>query len=199
MDNALNDQIDFLIAADRLKQVERKCSIIGGSRRENSAEHSWHLMLMAMTLQSYAAEPVDLGRVLQMLALHDLGEIEQGDTIFFDQTAAITASERIGFQKLCAALPKAQQEHFLALWDEFAAQQTPEAKFAAALDRLVPVFHNYYNRGGSWLEFNISLRQVLERVRPAARAVPAIGDYVEELLRDAAAKGYFASEEPLLV
>ncbi len=193
MSDVLNKQIDFLIAADRLKQVERKTSIIGGSRRENSAEHSWHLILIAMTLAEYAATPIDLGRVLQMLALHDLGEIEQGDTFVFEQTAATTVNERGSFQKLCKGLPQVQQEYFLALWDEFAVQQTPEAKFAAALDRLPPVLQNFHNQGGSWVEFSITLQQAMARTRHMQAGVPTLWEYVEELLIEAAAKGYLAA------
>ena len=189
----LNGQIDFLVAAEQLKQVERRTSIIGGSRRENSAEHSWHLMLMAMTLQDYAAQPVDLGRVMQMLALHDLGEIEAGDKNVYIKTAADAEGERSVVERLCSSLPASQQQRFVALWEEFEAQATPEAIFAAALDRLPPILQNYHNQGGSWVELNITLRQALEKNRHIEKGAPELWQFVLRIFDEMAAEGYLAA------
>jgi putative hydrolase of HD superfamily len=187
--NRLANQLEFLKAVDALKTVERRTSILGNHRRENSAEHSWHMLLTAMTLAEHANQPIDLFKVLQMIALHELGEIGQGDTFLYNQSPEVSQAERESVKKLFTLLPDEQAKKYLELWDEFEGKQTPEAKFAAALDRLWPCIHNFHNGGGTWLEFKISLDRAIEKNRHIAQGAVELWHYVEELLNEADRSG----------
>jgi putative hydrolase of HD superfamily len=169
-------QLAFLVEADRLKEILRQTPIASGARRENSAEHSWHLALMASVLTSYAAEPVDLLRVLRMLLIHDVIEIDAGDTFAFDQGANATKQEREerAADRLFGMLPPGQDTEFRALWDEFEAGTTPESRYANALDRLQPLLLNAESGGGSWRTHGISRAQVLQRMDPIRTALPEL-------------------------
>ena len=185
-------QINFLLEIDRLKQISRRSLIADGSRRENDAEHSWHIAVMAAVLAEYAPPAVDVARVTRMLLLHDLVEIDAGDTYCYDAAACGTQHERelAAAERIFALLPAEQGAAFRALWDEFEARQTPEAMFAAALDRVQPVLLNYHTRGRAWLENGVTRAQVIERNRPIEAGSPALWAYVARLIDDAVAKGY---------
>ena len=191
----LANQLEFLKSVDALKSVERRTSILGNHRRENSAEHSWHMLLTAMTLSEHANQPIDLLKVLQMIALHELGEIGQGDTFLYNQSPEVSQAERESVTKLFALLPEDQAQKYLELWDEFERKQTPEAKFAAALDRLWPCIHNFYNGGGTWLEFKISLERAIEKNQHIGQGSSGLWLYVEELLREADSNGLMHRDE----
>lgn len=165
MPERLRQQLAFLAEVDRLKTVLRRNTLIDGSRRENSAEHSWHISLMALVLAEYANEPIDVFRVVQMLLIHDVVEIDAGDTFTYDPAANADKAEReqAAADRLFALLPPDQAASFRALWDEFEAAETPEAKFAQALDRLQPVFLNYLCNGGTWTEFQVPLERIVQR------------------------------------
>jgi len=169
-------QLAFLVEADRLKGVLRQTAIASGARRENSAEHSWHLALMASVLASYAAEPADLLKVLRMLLIHDVIEIDAGDTFAFDAAANATkqAREERAADRIFGMLPPGQDAEFRALWDEFEAGATPESRFANALDRLQPLLLNAANGGGSWRTHGIRRSQVLQRMDPIRTALPEL-------------------------
>lgn len=187
----LNQQIAFILEIDRLKQIYRQNLIVDGSRRENDAEHSWHLAMMALILQEYAAEPVDLPRVLQMVLLHDVVEIDAGDTFCYDLQAGLDKREREqkAAERIFGLLPPDQGVELKNLWLEFEEGETAEAKFAAVLDRLQPLLNNYHTQGGTWRIHDVGSVQVRKRMEPIGANAPILGDYVEKLLEDAIAQG----------
>ena len=166
----LDQQIAFLLEADRLKQIERMTKILGGSRRENSAEHSWHLALFALVLCEHADEPLDLARAIAMLLVHDLVEIDAGDTFAYDDAGYETkaAREEAAADRLFGLLPDTQGAELRALWDDFEAGESPEARFANAVDRLQPLLLNHANHGGPWREHGISRERIVARNSPIA-------------------------------
>ena len=164
----LDRQLDFLREIDRLKSVVRLSPLIDRSRRENSAEHSWHLAMYALVLAEHAAGPVDVLRVVKMLLIHDIVEIDAGDVPFHVPAthAGQDARERLAAERLFGLLPAAQAEAFRALWFEFEAAQSHDAKFAKAVDRFQPMLHNAATDGGTWVECAVTLEQVRARCRP---------------------------------
>jgi putative hydrolase of HD superfamily len=191
-DDRLHHQLAFLLEIDRVKQVTRQTLIAGASRRENDAEHSWHIAVMAAVLSEYGPPELDLARVLRMLLTHDLVEIDAGDTYCYDPAACLTQRDRElkAAERIFALLPPDQAAEFRALWDEFEARETPEARFAAALDRVQPVLLNYHTRGKSWLERGVTRAQVLDRNRHIERGAPRLWEYIRSLIDDAVARGY---------
>ncbi len=191
----LSQQIRFVVEIDKLKSVLRQTWLMDASRRENDAEHSWHLAVLAVLLAEHAAEQdLDLLRAVKMALLHDVVEIDAGDTYVYDPVAAMDQSqrERKAADRIFQILPPDQAQEFRGLWDEFEARQTPEARYAAALDRLQPFLHNYYTQGKTWQEHGITSKQVVAHTRSIADGSPALWQYVGELIRDAVDKGYLA-------
>ncbi|EPX79075.1 HD domain-containing protein [Litoreibacter arenae] len=166
MTDILSAQMAFLIEADKLKSVSRATSLCDGSRCENSGEHSWHIALYAMVLAEHAHRPVNIDRVIKMLLLHDLVEIDAGDTpIHGDHDpAAMEAIEQAAADRIFGLLPPNQAAEFRALWDEFEAAETDDAIFAKSVDRVQPVVANLETGGGTWPEFNVSAAQLETRV-----------------------------------
>lgn len=156
------------------------------SRQENSAEHSWHLTLMAVLLHEHACEAVDLLRVMKMLLVHDVVEIDAGDTFAYDADGHVDKEERErrAADRLFALLPDDLGADMRALWDEFESQGTPEARFATALDRLHPLLQNLHAKGGTWRSHGVTLEQVLARMEPIQSACPTIWPWVEDMLRN---------------
>jgi len=186
----LDRQFDFLIEADKLKKVLRATTLADGSRRENSGEHSWHLALYAMVLADQAGPGVSIDRVIRMLILHDLVEIDVGDVPIHSQNGAAHGSQAIAEAEARAAdrifglLPPDQGATLRALWDEFEAAETPDAVFAKSLDRVQPVLHNIAAGGGSWTEYNVTLDQLEARVgQKVARGAPRLWPYVRDRAR----------------
>mgnify|MGYP000154723658 CR=1 FL=1 len=165
----LEKQLDFLREIDRLKTVIRQSPLLDKSRKENSAEHSWHLAMYALVLSEYACGTVDAKRVIQMLLLHDIVEIDAGDVpIHGGSGQALQAQkEADAAARLFGMLPARQGEEFLSLWQEFEQAETDDAKFAKALDRFQPLLINVFTDGGTWTENGVSLEQVLSRYGPA--------------------------------
>ena len=192
-DDRLSRQVRFLREVDRLKQVFRQTWLLDRSRKENDAEHSWHLAVMAMLLREHAHPAVDLPRVIQMLLVHDLVEIDAGDTLCYDDDDHKAQREHAAAQRIFALLPPDQADALRGLWEEFEARRTPEAQYAAALDRLQPLLHNYYTQGAAWREHGVKADQVLQRNRHIAEGAPALWAFAEDLIRDAVAKGYLAT------
>jgi putative hydrolase of HD superfamily len=187
--------VDFILEVDKLKGVTRKTRPLGLDRAENSAEHSWQIALLAISLGGYAEGPIDLPRVISMLLVHDLGEIDTGDTIFYAEGGweERKAAELAAVRRIFALLPAELEEHYLALWLEFEAALTPEARFAQAVDRVMPVLLNLANRGQSWLENGIRYQQVVSRVGPPIKnGCPRLWEYLEKRLREARSTGIFA-------
>jgi putative hydrolase of HD superfamily len=188
----LEQQLRFITELDQLKQVLRQTSLIDGSRRENSAEHSWHLALMAIVLLEYAPAGTDLTRVLKMLVLHDVVEIEAGDTFCYDAQANLdkAAREQAAATHIFGLLPGDLSVQLREVWEEFEAGATSEARFANALDRLQPLLHNYHTRGGTWRAHNISRDQVLGRMRSIEHGAPSLWPYVLHLIDEACELGF---------
>jgi putative hydrolase of HD superfamily len=176
----LADQIAFLVEADKLKSVLRRTPLTDGSRMENSAEHSWHLALAAMTLVEYAPAGVNLGRVLELVTVHDLVEIDAGDTFAHDPAANATKLERelAAAERIFNLQPPDQALRVRALWDEFEANATAEARFANALDRVQALCQNMQSGGGSWAAYAVTRAQVLGRMAPVEAALPDVWPFV---------------------
>ncbi|MFO7838289.1 MAG: HD domain-containing protein [Desulfosalsimonadaceae bacterium] len=188
----LQQQIDFVLEIDRLKTIRRRTYLTDTSRFENSAEHSWHVAVMAMVMAEHSNfADMDLARVVRMLLLHDLVEIDAGDTFAYDDRAKEDKKEReqAAAERLFGLLPADQAAAFRSLWEEFEARQTPEAKFAAALDRLQPLLHNLYTGGKSWQEHGIREEQVLELNRHSAQGSAALWEYAARWIQEAVEKG----------
>jgi putative hydrolases of HD superfamily len=192
LDERLSQQLQFLIFVDQLKTVVRGNRLANGSRRENAAEHSWHLALFAVVLQEYAVEAVDVWRVVQMLLLHDLVEIVCGDTPLLDSNRATGQAdrERLAADQVFSLLPASQGKALRELWDEFEAAQTSDAKFAKALDRLQPVLLNHVVGGGTWTDYGVDLHRERSLTRRIADGSPALWQAAEAIYMDAVACGW---------
>ncbi len=180
--------MQFLVEADRLKQVLRRTSIVGGERLENSAEHSWHLTLMTLVLSEHAAcAGLDLLKVLKMQIVHDLVEVDAGDTFVYDQAGVKDQEEREqeAASRIFGLLPADAGADLRAVWDEFEARETPEARFARALDRLQPMLLNYVNGGGPWQQHGIRADQVREINSCIEDGAPTLWRYAEDMIEDA--------------
>jgi putative hydrolases of HD superfamily len=186
--------IDFILELEKLKAVTRKVRPVGLDRNENSAEHSWQIALMAASLAQYAEPPVNVDRVIAMLLVHDIGEIDAGDTMVFVEGGweQRKAAELAAVTRIFGLLPEAQGAAFLTLWQDFEEAKTPESRFAHAVDRAMPVLINLANHGGSWREHNISYERVVARVGPEVKAgCPALWDYLAARLEAVRDQGYF--------
>ena len=186
----LDQQFAFLNEADRLKSVLRATTLCDGSRRENSGEHSWHLALYALTLADHAPQGVSIDRVIRMLLLHDLAEIDVGDVPIHSANGTAHASdvtaqaEQAAATRIFGLLPPDTGPQFRALWDEFEAAQSPDAIFAKSLDRVQPVMANLASGGGTWAEYNVTYDQLESRVGvKIARGAPRMWDWVREKVR----------------
>jgi putative hydrolase of HD superfamily len=184
IDQRLAQQLAFLVQADRLKNVLRRTSLTDGSRQENSAEHSWHLALTAMVLEEYASAPVNLAKVLRILIVHDVVEIDAGDTFAFDAAGNATKEERErrAADRIFGLLPTELHSELRSLWEEFDQAATPEARFANAVDRIQPFLQNRETRGGSWRIHNLSREQVLARMDPIRTSLPRLWPMVSATL-----------------
>jgi len=188
----LKKQINFILEVDKLKSIFRQNYISDKSRRENDAEHSWHLALMAFLLAEHTNEKVDVLKVIKMVLVHDLVEIDAGDTYCYDQKANLDKRDREEkcAERLFRMLPEDQCNEIYELWEEFEKMETPEAKYAAVLDRLQPLLLNYTSGGKSWIEHGIHKSQVFERMRSMQNGSEKIWNFVEEIIEDGARKGY---------
>lgn len=193
---SIEQAVAFAIEIDRLKRVDRAVNPIGAARRENPAEHSWHAALLALVLAPYASVPVDLTHVICLLLVHDIGEIDVGDVMAFHPAAADRAiAEQAAAARIFGLLPESSGLPLLALWEEFEAAETPEARYAHALDRAMPVILNLANGGQSWLENGISYERVVDRVRdPIDRGCPALWHYLAARLEAAKGAGLFGED-----
>jgi len=188
--------VDFILELDKLKGVTRKTRPLGLDRYENSAEHSWQIALMAAALERYAAEPVAIDRVIGLLLVHDIGEIDAGDTMVFVEGGweERQAAELAAVTRIVGMLPKPQGEGFLALWREFEFGATAEARFAHSVDRAMPVLLNLSNQGQSWVENGVSYERVVRRVGPEVEAgCPALWEYLATRLEAARQQGWFGA------
>ena len=188
-------QIEFILEVDKLKHVLRQTILMDKSRRENSAEHSWHIALTVMVLSEYAGDAdIDFFRVMKILLVHDLIEIDAGDTYCYDDRGRQdqAAREKLAADRIFNILPPDQAGTFRDLWDEFEERKTPESRFANALDRVQPLLHNYFTRGQTWQENNIKIDQVKSRMQPVDDGAPVLWNYVSSLIDDAVKKGFLS-------
>ncbi|PUB12771.1 HD domain-containing protein [Yoonia sediminilitoris] len=179
MTDRIHAQLAFLTEVDKLKTVLRGTTLCDSSRRENSGEHSWHIALYAMVMAEHAVKPVDISRVIKMLLIHDIVEIDAGDNpIHGDHDPAeMAAIEQVAAARIFGLLPDDQAQAFRALWDEFEAAETDDAVFAKSIDRVQPVVSNLETNGGTWPEYNVTAEQLQTRVGvKVQRGAPAIWD-----------------------
>jgi len=188
--------IDFILELDKLKGVLRKVRPLALDRYENSAEHSWQLALLAISLARYAEEPLDINRVIRMLLVHDVGEIDAGDVMFFAHVnwEERKAAERAAVTRIFSILPEEDSSGLLQLWHEFEEGESAEARFAHAVDRVMPVLLNLANQGQSWRENGISYERVVNRIAPPIQTgCPALWTYLQPRLEEARQKGFFGA------
>ncbi|MCR5708187.1 MAG: HD domain-containing protein [Ruminococcus sp.] len=192
MDDRLRKQLDFMLELDKMKNLYRQTYVLCEDRKENDAEHSWHLAILAMMLSEYSNEPVDVLHVIKMVLVHDVVEIDAGDTYCYDSEGYKSKAEREekAAQRIFGLLPDDQQAEFYSLWREFEDSETADARFAAVLDRLQPLTLNYTKDGISWQEHGIRKEQVLARNTEYFGVSDKIAEAIKEMIDDAADKGW---------
>lgn len=191
MNEDLVKQIAFIKEIDKIKYIERKTKLFNSNRNENDAEHSWHLALMALVLSKHSSKEIDLLKVLKMVLIHDIVEIDAGDTFLYDKEKnhQNTEEELKSAERIFGMLPEAQTEEFMAIWKEFEAGKTDEAKFAKSLDRLEPLLQNASNNGGTWKEYDVRYDKVYEKQQVIQQGSDQLWDYAKQLLNDSVEKG----------
>lgn len=192
----LQQQIQFLLEIDKLKTILRRTNLIDNSRHENDAEHSWHLAMMAVVLADHAAADVNIFRVIKMLLVHDLVEIDAGDTFAYDNSPHADTKndrEREAANRLYGLLPQDIRTELMGLWEEFEAGETADAKFAIALDRMHPLLLNYFSGGGAWTKHNITKEKVIARQCVIGDASQSLWEMVKAIIDDSEKKGYLNS------
>ncbi len=194
MDPRLARQLAFIQELDRLKGILRQTRVLDGARQENSAEHSWHLALCGLLLAEHAPPGTDLLRVLKMVLVHDVVEIDAGDAFAYDAAVNVGREERelLAAERIFGLLPDEQAAELRALWMEFEAGTTPDARFAVAMDRFQPLLLNFAGRGGSWRYHSVTVDRVRVRMAPIREGAPTLWPVVEQLLDEAVARGYLA-------
>lgn len=188
----MDQQLLFSAEIDKMTSILRRTLLIDKSRRENDAEHSWHIAVMAMLFAEYAKEPVNIGRVVQMCVVHDLVEIYAGDTFAYDEKANMDkqAREKAAADRLFAILPKDQGDMIRAFWEEFDAMETADAKYAACMDRLQPFYHNMLTEGHSWVKGETSRATVEKRMAIVKEFAPRLYSWMESGIEKAIEKGW---------
>jgi len=179
-------QMEFIKEIDKLKYIQRKTKLFNSERHENDAEHSWHLAMMVMVLSEYSNAPVDVLKVLKMVLIHDIVEIDAGDTFLYDTTKnhTNTDEELIAAHRIFGILPEEQAKDFLEIWTEFENGETSDAKFAKAIDRLEPILQNISNQGGTWTEYNVPFEVVYEKIDKIKDGSGFLWDHVDELIEE---------------
>ncbi len=191
MDERLKQQLDFALEIDKEKNIFRQTHLSGHGRNENDAEHAWHMAIMAYILKEYSNEPIDVARVMLMCLIHDIVEIDAGDTYAYDAENLKTqkAREDAAKDRIFSLLPKEQKEELIQLFDEFEAFQTPESKFAHAMDNLQPLMLNNSNGGSDWKEHSVSAAQVYGRQEKTRRGSEKLFEVIDQILQENIRKG----------
>lgn len=191
MDERLKQQLDFALEIDKEKNIFRQTHLSGHGRNENDAEHAWHMAIMAYILKEYSNEPIDVARVMLMCLIHDIVEIDAGDTYAYDAENLKTqkAREDAAKDRIFSLLPKEQKEELIQLFDEFEAFQTPESKFAHAMDNLQPLMLNNSNGGSDWKEHSVSAAQVYGRQEKTRRGSEKLFEVIDQILQENICKG----------
>lgn len=179
----LKKQMEFIIEVDKLKDIIRQTNLTNGERKENDAEHSWHLALMAVFLSEYSKEPVDVLQVIKMVLIHDLVEIDAGDTYLYDEAGNGTkaAREQKAAERIFNILPQDQAEELFGLWREFEDRKTPESKFANTLDRIQPVLLNDATEGRAWREHDVCIDQIMSKNEYTSQGSDVLWAYIQEV------------------
>ena len=187
----LKQQINFIKEIDKVKYIQRKTKLFNSDRHENDAEHSWHLAMMVLVLAEHANEPIDTLKVLKMVLIHDIVEIDAGDTFLFDTTKnhSNTEEELKAAKRIFGLLPEKQAAEFIAIWVEFESFETPEAKFARAIDHFEPILQNASNDGGTWAEFNVPYSTVVEKKQVIKEGTETVWNYAKSLLDNSVDQG----------
>lgn len=187
----LQQQIDFIKEIDKVKYIQRKTKLFNSDRNENDAEHSWHLAVMAIILAEHSNEPIDILKVVKMVLIHDIVEIDAGDTFIYDtqKNHTNTDEERLAAKRIFGLLPQKQAEGLIEIWEEFEAGLTHEAKFTRAMDRLEPLLQNTSNSGGTWNEFDINYSKVYDKKKIIDEGSKTIWDFAEKLIDESVEKG----------
>ena len=195
MENRLDLQLRFIIEIDRLKHIMRRTRLFDNSRHENDAEHGWHLAMMAMALAEHSNKPVDVNKVVRMVLVHDIVEIDAGDTFLYDEAAGLLKeeAERKAAERIFGLLPDDQARELKSLWEEFEARDSAEARFAAAIDRLEPMMQNALTAGYAWKQHNVRRSQVVQKNRPIVEAGSReLWRFAESLIARAVEMGHLA-------
>ncbi|MES2520690.1 MAG: HD domain-containing protein [Bacteroidota bacterium] len=187
----LSKQINFIKEIDKIKYIQRKTKLFNSDRHENDAEHSWHLAMMTLVLAEHSSTPIDVLKVLKMVLIHDIVEIDTGDVFLHDTTKnhSNTEEETIAAKRIFGILPTEQADEFISIWEEFEAGQTNEAKFAKSMDRFEPLLQNASNQGGTWTEFNVSYERVFDTAKSIKKGSETIWNYTESLLNESVEQG----------
>ena len=189
-DNLLK-QISFIKEIDKLKYIQRKTKLFNSDRNENDAEHSWHLAMMTIVLAEHSDVAIDVLKVLKMVLIHDIVEIDAGDVFIYDtqKNHTNTDEELLAAKRIFGLLPKEQAKEFIAIWEEFEAGITDEAKFAKSMDRFEPLLQNASNNGGTWTEFNVDYQKVYDKKKAIKNGSSSIWEYAENLINESVDKG----------
>ncbi|OFX63180.1 MAG: phosphohydrolase [Bacteroidetes bacterium GWB2_41_8] len=189
-DNLLK-QVAFIKEIDKLKYIQRKTKLFNSDRHENDAEHSWHLAMMTIVLAEHSDKPIDVLKVLKMVLIHDIVEIDAGDIFIYDSVKSHTNTEEelIAAKRIFGLLPTEQAEEFVAIWLEFEDGITDEAKFAKSMDRFEPLLQNTSNNGGTWKEFNVPYQKVYDKKKVIKNGSSSIWNYAENLINESVDKG----------
>ena len=187
----LSKQISFIKEIDKIKYIQRKTKLFNSDRPENDAEHSWHLAMMTIVLAEHADTPIDVLKVVKMVLIHDIVEIDAGDTFIYDtmKSHSNTDNELMAAKRIFGLLPGEQADEFIAIWEEFEAGETNEAKFAKSMDRLEPLLQNTSNDGGTWKEFDVDYQQVYEKKKVIQDGSTSLWQYAENLINESVEKG----------
>ncbi len=189
-DNLLK-QIDFIKEIDKLKYIQRKTRLFNSNRHENDAEHSWHLAMMTIVLAEHSDVPIDVLKVLKMVLIHDIVEIDAGDTFIYDtqKNHTNTDEELAAAKRIFGLLPQKQADEFIAVWEEFEEGLTDEAKFARAMDRFEPLLQNTSNDGGTWVEFDVNYQKVYDKKKAIKNGSATVWNYAESLINQSVDSG----------
>ncbi len=189
--NNLLKQIEFIKEIDKIKYIIRKTKLMNSDRPENDAEHSWHLAMMAIVLAEHSNEPIDVSKVVKMVLIHDIVEIDSGDVFMYDTTKSHDNfdEELKAAKRIFGILPKQQADEFINLWLEFEEMKTPESKFARAVDRLEPLLQNASNNGGTWQEFDVKYQQVIDKKQIIQEGSEELWKFAKNLIDESVEKG----------
>lgn len=189
--DTLLKQVAFIKEIDKLKYIQRKTRLFNSDRHENDAEHSWHLAMMALVLAEHSDKPIDVLKVVKMVLMHDLVEIDAGDVFIYDtaKNHTNTDEERLAAERIFGLLPEEQAKEYIAIWEEFEEGTTDDAKFAKAMDRFEPLLQNTSNNGGTWAEFDVRYDKVYNKKKVIGEGSASIWEYAERLINESVEKG----------